>query len=271
MSTAVRRVARSAFRRWFWRLLLAVVGLKLLLLVGGLGTILLAALALSESQRQEDERREEELELRRPDQASASSVGAPDGPIGAPVGAVDLGRPDPALVQNGFSYTAPAAIDFDGDPYAYAPEGSGLPTSDYLANAGRPGNWWGLETDTGRPSGQPKIRSDGYYISQTALRLHGRSLDARAVPFVALPAGYMGAKLGDYALVTNNSTGQRIWAVFGDVSPRQAKVEVSPAAAKALGVGFTKAGTTANAGSLTVTIYPGSRNLADLAARVGGR
>lgn len=271
MATGVRRIARSALRVWFWRAVFVALGLKLLL-GGFLVLAVLAAVgAIETKNRQDDDRREEELGLRQPDQPAANSVGAPTGPIGAPAGAVDLGTPDPARTQNGFSYTAAAAIDFDGDPYAYAPAESGLPTSDYLANAGRPGNWWGIETDTGKPSGRPKIRSDGYYVSQTSLRLRGRSLDARVVPFVALPNGYKGAKLGDYALLTNNATGQRIWAVFGDVSPRQARVEMSPAAATAIGVGFKKSGTTANAGSITVTIYPGSRNLDDLAARVGGR
>ncbi|MBS0658183.1 MAG: hypothetical protein JSR82_08050 [Verrucomicrobia bacterium] len=271
MATLARSVAKSALRRWLWRALVAAVGLKLLFL--GLLTLIILALTgvMQEERRREAARQEESLGLPLPDQPAARAEGAPTGPIAPAAGAIDIGAPDPARAQQGFSYTAPAAIDYDGDPFAYAPPTSGLPTSDYLANAGRPGNWWGLETDTGKPSGTPKVRSDGYYISQTSLRLHGRSLDARVVPFVALPHGYMGAKLGDYALVTNNSTGQRIWAVFGDVSPRQARVEVSPAAAKALGVGFTKGGTTSNAGSLTVTIYPGTRNLTDLAARVGGR
>lgn len=268
MATTLQRAGGRAARRWLWRALLALLGFKLLLAMLILGVVAVALTAVSELQRSSDHRREEELQLRQPEQPASRSVGAPTGSIDAPPGAIDLGGPAPALAQQGYSYTAPAAIDFDGDPYAYAPEGSGLPTSDYLANAGRPGNWWGLETDTGKPSGKPLVRSDGYYISQTSLRLNGRSLDARTVPFVALPAGYMGARLGDYALVTNQSTGRRIWAVFGDVSPRQSKVEVSPAAARALGVGFTKAGTTANAGALTVTIYPGSRNLADLAARL---
>lgn len=175
-----------------------------------------------------------------------------------------VGAPDPSRIGASSEYTAPAAIDYDGDPKAYAPEGSGLPTSDYLANAGRPGNWWGIETDTGKPSGNPKIGPDGYYISQTSLKIGGKSLNSQSVPFVALPRNFAGAKLGDYVLLVNNETGAKCWTIYGDVSPRQAKVEMSPAAARELGVGFNKRGTTSNAGSITATVYPGTANLSNI-------
>lgn len=175
-------------------------------------------------------------------------------------GSFNIGTPDPNRLGSGFSYTAPCAIDWDGDPQAYAPEGSDLPTKDYLRNAGYAGNWWGIQTDTGKPSGTPVIGPGGYYISTTSMKIGGQYLNSSTVPFVALPRGFMGAQLGDYAMVRNNETGQWCWAIFGDVSPKQNKVEVSAATAQALGVGFNKRGVTGNGGSLTLTIYPGSRN-----------
>lgn len=175
-----------------------------------------------------------------------------------------VGEPDPSRIGPSSAYTAPAAIDFDGDPHAYAPENSGLATSDFLANAGRPGNWWGIKTDNGERNGNPIVGSDGYYISQTSLQIGGQALNAQSVPFVALPRGFAGAKLGDYVLLVNNETGQKCWAIYGDVSPRQAKVEMSPAAARLIGVGFEKRGTTSAAGSITATIYPGTADLSKL-------
>ena len=41
-------------------------------------------------------------------------------------------------------FRAGLSIDADGAPNAYHRDGRGL---DHLANAGRPGSWWGLVTD----------------------------------------------------------------------------------------------------------------------------
>ena len=65
-------------------------------------------------------------------------------------------------------YKAKMAIDADGSPQAYGPNNSGL---DWTANAGSPGNWWGVVTDV---SGNPIIQgpSDpfpGLYVSTTSL------------------------------------------------------------------------------------------------------
>ena len=49
--------------------------------------------------------------------------------------------------DSAFFYEAGMMIDADGAPEAYNPDNkSGL---DYLGNAGTPGNWWALVTDTG--------------------------------------------------------------------------------------------------------------------------
>jgi hypothetical protein len=52
--------------------------------------------------------------------------------------------------QKAFFFTAGLAIDADGAPDAYHPNDTGR---DFLANAGRPGNWWAPVTDTGTASG----------------------------------------------------------------------------------------------------------------------
>src|SRR5262249_30613601 len=126
-------------------------------------------------------------------------------------------------------WTAGLAVDADGCPSAYAPDDSGL---DHLANAGHPGNWWGLVTDNGRPDGEPLKQTatdpqPGFYISTTALvdpTRHmvdpGRYVDAAKVPYLSLPPeifSQCGAHLGDVAVVDYG--GNRCGAVVADVGP----------------------------------------------------
>lgn len=97
-------------------------------------------------------------------------------------------------------YTFHAGFDIDGDGAngqtggiaCYAP--AGMPSLDYLANAGHPGNWWALVTDNGLRSGNPIIQgpndpAPGAYVSMTSYRIPGypasdpRSwIDAAAIP-----------------------------------------------------------------------------------------
>jgi hypothetical protein len=66
-----------------------------------------------------------------------------------------------------FYYSSGLNIDADGAPNAYSPNDTGI---DYLANAGSPGNWWGIATDG---SGKPYIQ--GYHH-------HHQSSTARQPP-----------------------------------------------------------------------------------------
>src|SRR3990172_2424520 len=74
-------------------------------------------------------------------------------------------------------YKAKMYIDADGSPRAYGPSNSGL---DWTANAGSPGNWWGVVTDN---NGDPVIQGSGdpfpgMYVSSTSLVNHVK----RSVP-----------------------------------------------------------------------------------------
>jgi hypothetical protein len=94
-----------------------------------------------------------------------------------------------------FVYEAGLAVDADGAFRAYHPNNRlGLDT---IEDAGRPGNWWALATDTGEPSGRPveQGKSDpapGYYVSMTSLfdaanpneRDPHRFVDAASIPYV---------------------------------------------------------------------------------------
>lgn len=188
------------------------------------------------------------------------------------------------LDRGALRWTAGLAIDADGAPDAYAPPGSGLEPRDALANAGRPGNWWGIVTDTGRPDGTPLIQTSqdpapGFYISTTSLidwsrprRDPRRYVDSSRVPYLAIPPEVLrlGIKLGDVAHVAyRNFTSP---AVVADVGPRGKIGEGSIALAHALGLdpsprhGGTAAGVECVVFCGSTRSWP--RTLDDIAAQV---
>lgn len=144
-------------------------------------------------------------------------------------------------------WTCPLMVDADGHPKAYHPNGS-PPGLDYLANAGCPGNWWGLACDS---SGNPYVQTSkniapGYYVSTTALiapGLHDREpakyVDSGFIPFIVLPGKPKFDKnqtLGDLAMVFNNKTGKMSWALYADIGPSNELGEGSMALCDALGI-----------------------------------
>ena len=138
-------------------------------------------------------------------------------------------------------------IDADGAPRAYHPDSAqGL---DRLANAGRPGNWWALVTDTGTAAGTPIVQgpgdpAPGYHVSTTSLvdarrpeRDPARYVDAATIAYVALPPAATrtwGITLGDLAAVYDPRTGRTALAIFADTGPADALGEASIALAEAL-------------------------------------
>ncbi len=147
-----------------------------------------------------------------------------------------------------FFYNSGMAIDADGAPEAYHPQDHGL---DFLANAGRPGNWWALVTDNAQPNGEPIVQGSndpapGFYISMTALedttkeRTNPRRyVDSQVIPYIVLPSPVMkegGAKLGDFAFVINRKNGKLSHAIIADIGPKDKLGEGSIALAETLGI-----------------------------------
>ena len=90
--------------------------------------------------------------------------------------------------------------------------------------------------------------------------------NAATTPFVvATPQeqSQQGVQMGDWALITNNSTGQTTWARVGDSGNTGEYGEISEAAASAVGIQYNSRGTVGNP-SVTVKIYPGTKNLANM-------
>lgn len=149
--------------------------------------------------------------------------------------------------RNVFIFTSGLMIDADGSPKAYHIENT--KALDYLANAGKPGNWWALATDNKKTGGNPLIQSandpaPGYYISMTSLqdgtkkyRDPNRYVNSETVPYIAIPPNFSpDFKLGDVALVINKKNNKRCYAIFADTGPKDKIGEGSIYLAEQLGI-----------------------------------
>jgi len=151
-------------------------------------------------------------------------------------------------VKNIISFTSGLAIDADGGGRTYAPENSGLVGLDYLANAGKPGNWFALVCENGKPVIQKHTDPNpGYYISTTSYQNTNyavtdprRYLDSEHVPYIVLPSSLFKLVepklLGSKVIVTNTSNGKMVVGMVGDVGPSNSLGEGSIALAAALGI-----------------------------------
>lgn len=145
------------------------------------------------------------------------------------------------LVDGAFVFRAGMQIDADGSPRAYHRDST--PGLDRLANAGKPGRWWGIACD---PSGVPYVQKDtdpapGFYVSTTSLfdRRYPESdprrfVDAEHVPYVKIPRDLLkrGAKVGDLCAVAYG--GRLCLAIAADTGAHPG--EGSIALANALGI-----------------------------------
>jgi hypothetical protein len=164
-------------------------------------------------------------------------------------------------------WTGKASICGDGAVRCYHPVSSkGL---DALSNAGRPGQWWGIATANGKPSGRPCVQTlsdpaPGFFVSTTALQDWSKRLcdphryvDAATIPYFVMPGGHtFGAKLGDLGLLVNASTGKHVVAIYADVGPHDDLGEISIAAAAALGIPSSPR-TGGVGGGIVYAVFPG--------------
>lgn len=154
------------------------------------------------------------------------------------------------------SYTTPKAgmmIDADGangqsSAPVYAPKGFKPEPLDHLANAGGPGDWYGVVTDTDEPDGDPVIQQHGdpmpgAYVSATSYRYKGMArtnpmayVDANSVVYIVLPGHWRkeakGIVLGCRAQVTDTKTGLVTPATVLDFGPKAKLGEASIACAR---------------------------------------
>jgi Fungal chitosanase of glycosyl hydrolase group 75 len=173
----------------------------------------------------------------------------PQAPASQGVEVQRIGNSQIKSVGNAILFSSGLVIDAGGAPRAYHPDGhSGL---DALPNAGQPGNWYGVVTDTGLPTGNPVIQgptdpAPGYYVSFTALADSSKArtdprryVDSSTVPYIVIPArfaGGNGGKIGDLALVYYEKANKLVYCVVADIGPARKIGEGSIALANALGL-----------------------------------
>ena len=164
-------------------------------------------------------------------------------------------------------FTAGMFIDADGSPNAYCPDNKGL---DYTANAGKPGNWFGIVTDADKEpilqkAGDPK---PGCYVSPTSLADKTlaaanpkKYVDAETIPYIALSPKVLsagGVKIGDMAYVVNTANGKHSYAIFADVGPKDEAGEGSIYLAQQLGIPNTSPRNGGAEKDIVYIIFPGS-------------
>lgn len=142
------------------------------------------------------------------------------------------------------SFLGGMTIDADGGRTTYAPRGSGLKALDYLENAGRPGNWYGLVTDS---QGNPVVAKSGYYVSPTTYERKQysvtnpqRYLDPDTEFFAVFPGPLRRLVkpivLGCKVVIEDLKTGKSEVGVAGDAGPATHLGEASIAFAIFFGI-----------------------------------
>lgn len=171
---------------------------------------------------------------------------------------------------NALCFESGMAIDIDGYAGAYhLTDGSGIKGADFISDAGENGDWYGVLTDTGLPTGNPIKQGPndpkpGFLISTTALQDHSKAIndptryvDAETVRYISIPPELeeMGAKMGDYCVVSYN--GNCITAVIADVGPRNKYGEGSFSLASSLHIPSSPRNGGVDSG-VGYVIFPGS-------------
>lgn len=164
-------------------------------------------------------------------------------------------------------YKAKFAVDADGSPRAYGPNDSGL---DYTANAGYPGNWWGVVTDaSGNPVKQKSTDPyPGMYVSTTSLYNSAyvttnplRYTNSETIPFYVIPSALKslgGIQTGDVAYVYNTTNGKGCYAILADIGPAGKLGEGSIYLANQLGINSNPRNGGTSAGIIDYIIFPNS-------------
>jgi hypothetical protein len=156
------------------------------------------------------------------------------------------------------------STDFDGSPWAYHPHGAYSAKKnpkgqacDWTANAGKPGNYYGIVTKDGKGKGDPIIQGSsdpapGFYVSPSALqdtskasKDPARNVDAVHVDYISLPGELFKGKSpvvskGDFATVINWKTQKVVHAIVGDVGPGHKIGEGSARLGADLGISTTE-------------------------------
>lgn len=180
-----------------------------------------------------------------------------------------IGNTDVKSINGAFCFRSGLRIDADGAPTAYGDKSTN--PLDHLANAGHPGNWWGIVTHNGKPDGVPVVQgagdpAPGYYVSPTSLVDRSKKaadptkyVNSCVVPYISLPPELLkqGVKMGDVAILHYPTTGLTCVVLVADCGPHGKIGEGSIAAAAALGIPSNARHGGIDGGLITV-VFPGT-------------
>lgn len=154
------------------------------------------------------------------------------------------------LADNSIVFLGRLTVDADGAPRAYHPDDSkGLDT---VANAGSPGNWYGIVAYGNgkcKPDGQPVVQgaddpAPGFYVSPTTLqktdldcRKQRRYVDSSAIAYVGLPGivARIAQGRGHLVTVSNTASHAQAFGLHADAAPAFGRGEGSMKLATDLG------------------------------------
>ena len=189
--------------------------------------------------------------------------------------------PLPTRNSDGSYKTKPAGMMIDADGAngqtggvpVYAPNGFTPAPLDFLGNAGEPGNWYGIVTDTGEPDGKPVKQNasgpaPGAFVSATSYRWPTLAridplayVDAASVPYIVLPSHWrrlaVGVVLGCKATVEDIKTGKVLETGVLDLGPKGKLGEASIACAKFFDVPSSPKHGGTNEERFIYTFFPG--------------
>jgi hypothetical protein len=154
---------------------------------------------------------------------------------------------------NCIEYTGEMTSCADGSPRCYGPSGCSPAPLDYLGNAGYPGNWWGVVTDSyGNPIVQkkgnpPKHPYPSLYVSCTAYGFPEYPeedcrhwVDAEKVHFSVIPSSVRMAVppkfLGCRALIIDKKNSRELECVCAEIGPSTHMGEASMLVCKYFGL-----------------------------------
>ena len=177
------------------------------------------------------------------------------------------------LADGSVVFAGRVTVDADGAPRAYNPSNTGL---DFLGNAGKPGNWFGVVTDTGKPNGKPIVQgaddpAPGFFVSATAMtnpavgnrRKQRNYVDSSTIPYVALSPliARIEGNQGRLAMVARLSgDGVAQPAIQADQAPRSGIGEASIELTQRLGLNPSpKVGGTGSRDFLYLVLPPTER------------
>ena len=110
--------------------------------------------------------------------------------------------------------------------------------------------------------GNPAMQGhDADWKPNTAGKVNGQDVNSAQYAYVVMSKEQMaasGVSLGDWALVTNNATGQSTWARVEDIGPAGGTGEISQATASGVGIQYQDNGFAVGDPSVTVNAYAGT-------------